>query len=213
MYNDLTKGISENNTFELPQIKIDQVVIDKAKQYMPKNNKKTIIIHPGVSKLSIEKKIIKFWSAKNWTQLIISLLNSNKYNVILVGGFDDNQIINCIRKNLSKLNISKEKFIDLYGKTTSIAELAGFISLSDLLICVDSGPMHIGVGLKTLTIALFGPTDEKKLLPKDKRFISIKNEKTKCRPCLWDKRQTSCSDLDCLDISPETVYENVIELI
>ena len=31
------------------------------------------------------------------------------------------------------------------------------------------------------------------------KFIAITND-VNCRPCLWEKRQTSCSDLKCLHL-------------
>ena len=81
-----------------------------------------------------------------------------------------------------------------------------------MLICVDSAPMHIGVGLKKPVIALFGPTDEAKLLPVgNKLFTAIKNDSLTCRPCLWDKRQTSCKKTDCLNIEPDYVFNVLTE--
>ena len=68
--------------------------------------------------------------------------------------------------------------------------------------------MHIGVAVNTKTIAIFGPTDEKKLLPKSNNFIPITNN-CDCRPCLWEKRNTSCENLDCLNINIEKIMENI----
>ena len=44
---------------------------------------------------------------------------------------------------------------------------------------------HIGVATNTNTIAIFGPTDEKKLLPDNPNFIAITNNCV-CSPCLWE---------------------------
>ncbi len=66
--------------------------------------------------------------------------------------------------------------------------------------------MHIGVGVGTKTLALFGPTDEKKLIPNNEKYIAIKNN-CDCRPCLWDKRQTTCEELKCLKINLDEVVK------
>ena len=83
-------------------------------------------------------------------------------------------------------------------------DLARLTKRSETLICSDSAPMHIGVGVGTRTLALFGPTDEKKLIPDNEKFVAIKNN-CDCRPCLWDKRQTTCDELQCLKIDLDEV--------
>ena len=85
-------------------------------------------------------------------------------------------------------------------------DLARITKKAEVLICSDSAPMHIGVAVGTKTLALFGPTDEKKLLPVSEKFIAIKNN-ADCRPCLWDKRQTTCERLDCLKIDLDEVVK------
>ena len=56
------------------------------------------------------------------------------------------------------------------------------------------------------TFAIFGPTDDETLLPKSDNFIAIKNN-ANCRPCLWNKRQTTCEKLDCLNIDINKLLE------
>jgi ADP-heptose:LPS heptosyltransferase len=209
MYHDLTKGISPKEKAELPDIDIPSEHLVWAGVHIgSRDEKKVVVIHPGVSKLSVEKNIMKYWPIQNWIDLIVTLLTSNKYKVILTGGPDDNDVIHWIRAEIAERDFSDNDFIDLYGMTQNISQLAAIFKLSDLLVCVDSAPMHIGVGVKTSTVAIFGPTDEKKLLPSgDLRFISIKQDDMDCRPCLWDKRQTTCDKHECLEVDVEKVYE------
>lgn len=193
MYFDLVKPIT-NTEFELPKIEVEET----------KKIQNSVLIHPGVSKISVLKNIIKIFEAKVWAQLIIELLKIGK-NVYLAGGPDDEECILKIREELKNSDLTN--FIDMYGKTKNIYDLAKLIKQSEVLICSDSAPMHIGVATDTKTIAIFGPTDEKKLLPESEKFISIKNE-VSCRPCLWDKRQETCSELNCLkiDINKVLIY-------
>ncbi|MDD3150880.1 MAG: glycosyltransferase family 9 protein [Candidatus Gastranaerophilales bacterium] len=207
MYHDLIKPLLPNAEFKLPKIDVSKENIAFAKSIIPKNKKKTILIHPGVSQMSLQKGMIKFWSAKNWAELVLSILKTEKYNVIIAGSKDDRSTIRKINYELSKEDFDKSCFIDIAEKTKNIGQLSALILLSNVLICSDSAPMHIGVGTKTKTIAIFGPTDEKKLLPENNKFIAIKNDETTCRPCLWDKRQTTCEKLDCLKISPDKIME------
>ncbi|MBE7705347.1 MAG: glycosyltransferase family 9 protein [Cyanobacteria bacterium SIG29] len=192
MYFDLVKPITKTE-FELPQINVEE----------KEKITNSVLVHAGVSKISIMKNITKTLSAEKWAEIIKLLLNNGK-NVILAGGPDDEECVNAIRKELANHNLAN--FTDMYGKTKNIIELAQLIKSSEVLICSDSAPMHIGVATNTKTIAVFGPTDDKTLLPKSDKFIALKND-VNCRPCLWSKRQTSCEKLDCLNIDLNKILE------
>lgn len=210
MYHDLAKVITDEDNSGLPELNISPEYLVWANEKIGGRNKQIIVIHPGVSKLSIKKNIIKYWSITNWVELIVKLLCSGKYKVVLTGGPDDENVFLQLRAELARYNLPDNNLINLYGKTNNISQLAALINLSNLLICVDSAPMHIAIGTRTPVTAIFGPTDENKLLPvNDYRFMAIKDETLDCRPCLWDKRQTSCDYLDCLNIDPEKVYQAV----
>ncbi len=190
MYFDLVRPII-NTDFELPEINIDEV----------KREANTVIIHPGVSKISVQKGITKIFGAKVWAELIKKLLNNEK-KVILTGGPDDEEVINQLRQELKDTDLSN--FSDMYGKTKNMLDFAKLVKGAQVLICSDSAPMHIGVATNTKTIAIFGPTDEKKLLPQSDKFIAITSN-CGCRPCLWEKRQTTCNELKCLNIDTDII--------
>lgn len=200
------KGIIREKDL-VPEIKLNPDSIQWAKETLNLRIKdkyftKKIFIHPGVSKLSIQKNILKTWSSKNWAELIERLLENSNNTVVLLGGKDDSETISEIHKKLNFFAKPKNYF-DLSSLNIPIDKLAALISLSDLLVCVDSAPMHIGVGLGKKVVAFFGPTDPKKLLPNDKRFLPIYAESLKCRPCLFDTRKESCSKPVCLDVSSD----------
>lgn len=74
---------------------------------------------------------------------------------------------------------------NLAGKI-SLKELGALISLSKLLICVDSLPLHMASALKARAIALFGPTSEIVWGPWQNPNIKVLKEDLACRPCLRD---------------------------
>ena len=196
-----------------PEMKINTDAIEWAKEILTPRIKdkyyaKKIFIHPGTSKLSQQKNILKGWSPKNWAILIEKLLEKQNNVVILLGGKDDIDTISEIHKKLTFFARPKNYF-DLSTIDMSIAKLAALIGFSDLLISVDSAPMHIGVGLGKKLVSIFGPTDPKKLLPKDPRFVPVYMPNLECRPCLFDKRKESCSKPDCLDVTPEMVLSEI----
>ena len=69
----------------------------------------------------------------------------------------------------------------------------------------------MAVGVKTPAVAIFGPTNEKKILPDDIKFKAVRVD-LDCTPCLWDKRQTTCEALTCLkNIDVNMVFNAVIK--
>ena len=193
MYHELVTPVTDYKT-EYPQI--DAGDIEKEPN--------SVLIHPGVSKMSVQKNMVKTWSAQIWAELVKKVLDTGK-KVYLIGGPDDKE---CIEKIVEIVG-DVPNFENLYGTTKNIMDLARLTKRAEILICSDSAPMHIGVGVGTKTFALFGPTDEKKLIPDNENYVVIKNKNCGCRPCLWDKRQTTCDKLECLKID----LDEVIKLI
>lgn len=197
MYHDLITPITDIKT-NLPQIKLENV----------EKQPNTILIHPGVSKLSVEMGMIKTIPAEKWAN-VIDLLIENGKKVILAGGPDDKDCIEIIRKTLK--NASSENFVDYYGKTKNLIDLAKLIASSEKFVCSDSAPLHIAVAVKTKSYVVFGPTDDKKLIPNSPDVITIKaNDNCTLKPCLWERRQTTCDNLICLDIEPEKMVETIL---
>lgn len=194
MYHDLAKSITNKET-PLPTLSI---------QKKPTISN-SVIIHPGVSKTSIEKGMIKTISALEWSKVIEQLANNGK-KVILIGGPDDKD---CIEKITQTVN--PKKFENLYGHTKNLKELAELISSAEKFLCSDSAPLHIAVALNIKTYVIFGSTDDKKLIPQNKDIIPIKADcNCSLQPCLWEKRQTTCKNLDCLKIPIEKITDIVI---
>ncbi len=195
MYHDLIEGLTNIKT-ELPIIDIERKNIEP----------NTVLIHPGVSLLSVRKNMIKTIPAETWAEVVEKLADSGK-KVILAGGPDDKETIDIIQQK-----VSSEKYINMYGKTKNLKELAELISGAEKFLCSDSAPLHIAVALGVKTYVIFGSTDDNKLIPQNGKVIPIKNENCKCelRPCLWEKRQTTCEELDCLKISSDNIVKVVI---
>lgn len=187
MYHDLITPVTEHKT-ELPQINIGTV----------EKTPNSILIHPGVSKMSKQKGCIKTITSKEWAELIDRLHSYGKH-IILAGGPDDEECIKEIEEHSQT-----HGYENYYGKTKNILDLAKLIASAEKFICSDSAPLHIAVALGVTTYPFFGPTDDKKLVPQTPYIKPLKaKDSCKIKPCLWEHRQTSCKELSCLkyDIS------------
>ena len=195
MYHDLISPITKNKT-ELPEINIPP------QEKIPNS----VLIHPGVSKMSVNKGMIKTVTPDIWADTVKLLLEKGKH-VILAGGPDDKEVIESILKKVDGL----DNFENYYGKTKSLKDLGILIGKAEKFICSDSAPLHVGIAMKTQTYAIFGPTDDKRLIPQ-KPFVKAIKAMDKCpiKPCLWEHRQTTCDTLDCLKISAQDIVNCVL---
>ena len=195
MYHDLVRGITEYNT-EIPQIDITTKSVEP----------NTVLIHPGVSLLSVKKNMIKTIPAEKWAEVVNKLADEGK-KVLIAGGPDDKETIDTIVRL-----VPENKYINMFGKTKNLKELAELISCAEKFLCSDSAPLHVAVALGIKTYVIFGSTDDKKLIPNNGKVIPIKaNCSCSLQPCLWERRQTTCETLDCLNLSADEIVEKVIQ--
>lgn len=194
MYYDLVQNLT-NKEFELPNLSIEKkpTILN------------SVLIHPGVSQVSIQKGMIKTIPAQKWAEVVEKLADSGK-KVYLIGGPDDKE---CIEK-ICQI-VPCEKFENLYGTTKNLKDLAELISSAEKFLCSDSAPLHVAVALGVKTYVIFGSTDDKKLIPQNENVVAIKNNcDCPLRPCLWERRQTTCEELSCLEIPVENIINTVL---
>ena len=197
MYHDLISPITEHKT-ELPEINVTS----------QEKISNTVLIHPGVSKMSVNKGMIKTVGADVWADAVSLLLGQGKH-VMLAGGPDDKEVIEGI---LAKVDVNSPNFTNYYGKTKSLKDLAVLIGQAEKFVCSDSAPLHVGVAMKTRTYVIFGPTDDKMLIPQSNLVTPIKaNDNCPIKPCLWAHRQTTCEKLDCLKITAQDIVNVVLK--
>ena len=194
MYHDLVRDITDIDT-ELPQIDVS----------IKTTEENTVLIHPGVSLLSVKKGMIKTIPPEKWAEVVNKLADCGK-KVILAGGPDDKETIETIQKL-----VPADKYVNMFGKTKNLKELAELISGAEKFLCSDSAPLHVAVALGVKTYVIFGSTDDKKLIPQNGKVVPIKaNCHCDLQPCLWERRQTTCESLDCLKISADEIVNTVI---
>jgi len=136
-----------------------------------------IILHPKT------KGSAREWGVDNFSNLI-TLLPSEKYNLLITGTKEDGEALN---KPLF------EKFPDiknLTGKFT-LTELIDFISQSDGLIAASTGPLHISAALGNISVGLYAPMKPihpGRWAPLGKHASYLVNQK-KCNKC---KKSVNC---------------------
>ncbi len=99
-------------------------------------------------------------AAKNWpAKRFVELGEQLNAQIVLVGAPDDLEICTRIENKLPEGAAT-----NLCGKT-SLLELGGVLQRADLVVTVDSGPMHMASAAGTPCLAIFGPTDPLRVGP------------------------------------------------
>jgi len=161
-------GINENNiqTELFPASEIRVEAENKIRE-LKKISVKLIAIAPG-----------SMWETKKWPKenykKLISQLTINNYGVVFIGNKAERKLCEEIKPD--------RNYVNLAGKL-SVLESAAVIELCDLMICNDSGAMHIANAMKTDVFAFFGPT-----VKEIGYFPFRENDKVfevnlDCRPC------------------------------
>ena len=136
---------------ELEYKKQDYVLVleDYEKEYVsqiiPNKKRKLIGINVGSAGR---------WVSKAWDPgLIIEFIKriSKEYDVILLGGKREEELLNGIEESVKKEGISVLK----NDSENSVREFMAVIDKCDLIITGDTLALHLAIGLKKKTIALF----------------------------------------------------------
>jgi ADP-heptose:LPS heptosyltransferase len=187
MYHDLLQGLGINSpcpelAVNVPKPDIDWS--DKEQQRLGIKETGYILIHGGSSQLAKTKGLDKIYPVKNWQQILQNIQQKQpEIPIVVVQGPDDEEFVRSLKESVPNIKVTSP---DDIGKLTAM--IAG----ANLMLCTDSAPMHLSVAVQTYTIALFGPTDPGKLLPKSEKFLAIKSSTGKMA-----------------DISPKLVLERI----
>ena len=124
----------------------------------------------------------KLWQPTDW-QALAAGLTAEGFGVFLTGSREDATLANDI---LAGLDPAPAAFVG----QLSLKELAAVLARIDVMVTVDSGPMHMAAAMGTPVVALFGATDPRRTGPWGDAVILRRD--LDCSPCL--KRQCGIAD-------------------
>ena len=170
MYHDLLKGLGINTP--CPELAIsvpgkDLEWADIERKRLGIQNGGYVIIHGGSSQLARLKGIDKIYPVESWRTIVQDFQQKQPdLPMVLVKGPEDDVFVADLLRSTPKLKVTSPN---------NVGELVAMIAGASLMLCTDSAPMHLAIAAQTYTLALFGPTDPEKLLPKSDRAIGIKS--------------------------------------
>ena len=123
------------------------------------------------------------WPTKNWppayfAETIQHVDERVGGTSFLLGAPADGAVADLIVKSAAST-----KLVNLVGRTDLIG-LGSYLQEMDLVVSVDSGPMHMAAALGIPTVAIFGPTNAIRTGPYGDRHTVLQTSHLTCVPCL-----------------------------
>ncbi len=109
-----------------------------------------VVIHPGAGDPA------KQWPPDRWAAMALFLLKETNYRLLLTGSKAEGQL--CASIVQAQPDEVQARIIDAAGQT-DLGQLASLLARADLVMGVDSGPLHLASTLGRPTLRLFGPSD------------------------------------------------------
>ncbi|MES0371304.1 MAG: lipopolysaccharide heptosyltransferase II [Mariprofundaceae bacterium] len=183
------------------ELQVSDSDVEAGMQLMQANGldpEKTICVAPGA----------QFGGAKRYPSEayshILKWLSEAGWQVLVLGTGAEHEIGNqCLsRVKTASWNSS--------GKT-SLKEALQILASCRLLLCNDSGLMHVAAGMGKPVVGIFGATDPERTAPSGLN-VRLLYRPAVCSPCL--KRECSTPGQPCMgNILPETVRDSCLEML
>lgn len=104
-----------------------------------------VVIHPGGYYPS------QRWPAERFAAVAGKIVGAYDVKLIIAGGPDDEELVHYITSRLEGGNVT--------AVCVDLKELARILARSTLLVCNNSGPLHLAAALGIPTVSMMGPTD------------------------------------------------------
>ena len=145
----------------------------------------------------------KDWPIEKFAELGRRLAKEMGCQIRIVGGRDNEAQGEALARQIG------DRARNLSGKT-DLPGLCSLLKSMDLLVTVDSGPMHWADALGVPLVAIFGATDPARTGPNQQLDHVVAKEGLDCRPC--HSRTCARSDLACLrTLEVEKVFQEVLK--
>lgn len=154
-------------------------------------------VHPGATHWT------QRWPVEYFAELADELIVHGPARVILCGGPSDWEAIRRVQERMRTTP-------DVAPPFPSLREFAFFLARLDLLVCNNSGPLHLACAVGTKTFSFMGPTRAAQWWPRGSGHHVFRRNDLPCIGC--NRGYCSTGGHDCLrGILPGDVFETFLE--
>jgi lipopolysaccharide heptosyltransferase II len=189
-------------TGERPRLWLSDDDRAKALEILGDIHRPLVAIHPGCGAKGAPRE----WFPEYYGLLADRLVEEQGATIVITGGASEKALVEQVA------DMMMHPPLTLAGGL-SVTQFAAVLEQCDLLICGNTGAMHIAAAVGTPTVALHGPTNPRKWGPVGEGHVVIQS-RLPCSPCLnlgWDY---GCRSHPCMStISVEEVYRAALKVL
>jgi len=143
------------------------------------------------------------WSMERFSQLAQRILTQLNYHIVFM----------CEKAEEHQLELAKRRFGErddvLFFASDDLLDTCALLKQASLVVCNDSGPLHLASALGVKVVALFGPASPQLTAPRNANGV-FHYERIECSPC--DQCECVRPTDSCMSlISPEEVFQSVMK--
>lgn len=131
-----------------------------------------LALHPGGGINPGMTLHAKRWPAARYAELALTFLNAG-WKVILIGGPGDEDAVAELKGRLSQSS-EPENWLDLSGGA-KLGQLGALLSLCQLFVGNDSGPLHLAVAISVPAVGIYGPSHPAVYGPFSPQAVAVYN--------------------------------------
>jgi ADP-heptose:LPS heptosyltransferase len=105
-----------------------------------------LLLHPGAG------TSVKLWTAERWAAVVQTLYTRTNLRTLIVAGGDEQHLIRPILRHAAGSAVA-------LGAAPGLDLLAALMRDAQLVLGVDSGPLHLAVALDVPSVRIYGPAD------------------------------------------------------
>ena len=190
-------GISSGDA--QPMVFLSKGELDSAREWLDErtNGHLSVIgFHPGAT-FETQR-----WPLEYFAELGTLLLREGRRCLILLGGPADRQLVDELARRLGDRALSYV--------SEDIRRFSALVACCQLLVCNNSGPLHVGVALGVPTVSFMGPTVRQRWYPRGERHVVLRIDDLPCIGC--NAGTCRIGTHECMrKIKPERVMEAIAE--
>jgi len=179
------------------RISASKEATDTVKKFLRDKDAKSVMlligIHPGGYYPT------QRWLTERFAEVADKLIEKHKARIVLIGGPKEEEIIHHITTHMTNQPIV---FLN-----EPLGDLLALLQSCHLLICNNSGPLHMATALGTLTVSTMGPTLPERWQPQGEKHIVIHKD-LPCMPC--NEGHCRLKTLECMKL---ITVEDMLEAV
>jgi heptosyltransferase II len=198
---DSVRGLGASVATTAPSIVLTREETEFAREWIKSNNplrQKLVGIHPGGYYPT------QRWPIENYIQLSRKLLRAHPCRIVVFGGVADRTM----KQDLTAaVGIPAVIFGD-----PDLRKAAAVMSHLDVMVCNNSGPLHLAAAMNVPTVSFIGPTNASRWWPVGNHHRVLRVDELECLGC--GKGTCPKGSLECLQrISPDMALEAVESIL